>query len=71
MGVDMPTREELVASSNSVSEISNLLGTDSLHFLSLDGMMRAIGSESGYCNACFTGVYPFKVGETLVKERFG
>jgi len=71
MGVDMPTREELVASSNSVSEISDILGTDSLHFLSLEGMMRAIGSESGYCNACFTGVYPFEVGESLVKERFG
>jgi len=71
MGVDMPTREELVASSNAVSEISDILGTDSLHFLSLEGMMRAIGSESGYCNACFTGVYPFAVEERLVKERFG
>jgi amidophosphoribosyltransferase len=71
MGVDMPTREELVASSNSISEISDILGTDSLHFLSLEGMMRAIGSESGYCNACFTGVYPFEVGEALAKERFG
>ncbi len=71
MGVDMPTREELVASTNSVSEINDILGTDSLHFLSLEGMMRAIGSESGYCNACFTGKYPFEVIEELVKERFG
>ncbi|MEJ2550775.1 MAG: amidophosphoribosyltransferase [Anaerolineales bacterium] len=71
MGVDMPTREELVASSNSVSEINDILGTDSLRFLSLEGMMRAIGSESGYCNACFTGKYPFEVIEELVKERFG
>lgn len=61
MGVDMPTRQELIAARMSISEIENFVGADSLHYLSLDGMMQAIGSESGYCNACFTGGYPFPV----------
>jgi amidophosphoribosyltransferase len=70
MGVDMPTSEELVAYGQSVDEICRQMGADSLGFLSLDGMMEAIGSESGYCNACFTGEYPFAVQQGLVKERF-
>jgi len=70
MGVDMPTSEELVAYGRSSKEICEQLGADSLAFLTLEGMMKAIDSESGYCNACFTGVYPFQVQQGLVKERF-
>jgi amidophosphoribosyltransferase len=53
-----------------VKEICEQLGADSLAFLTLEGMMEAIDSESGYCNACFTGVYPFPVQQGMVKERF-
>ena len=60
MGVDMATREELVASRLSVPEICDHIGADSLAFLSLEGLMRALGAEGGYCNACFTGDYPFE-----------
>ena len=51
------------------------IGADSLAFLSLDGMMRAIssreaGEDDGYCNACFTGRYPLAVGDAQSKLSF-
>jgi amidophosphoribosyltransferase len=62
-GIDMSTREELIAASHSVEEIRQLIGADSLAFLSLEGLIEAIGrpSESpwrGQCMSCFTGKYP-------------
>jgi amidophosphoribosyltransferase len=68
MGVDMPTSEELIANNLSVAEIQNQLAADSLHFLSLDGMLAAISSPSDYCNACFTGNYPFAVKQNHKKS---
>lgn len=70
MGVDMPTCDELVAYHHSVTEVCSHLEADSLSYLSLEGMMEAIGSECGYCNACFTGQYPFAVPQAMEKERF-
>ena len=71
MGVDMGTHDELIAHRMSVAEIRDQVGADSLHFLSLDGMMRAIGRKSGYCNACFTGDYPIELpGPQLAKLEF-
>jgi amidophosphoribosyltransferase len=64
MGVDMATRGELIASSMSVDEICEHIGADSLAFLSIEALMRALEAEDGYCNACFTGDYPFE------SERF-
>jgi amidophosphoribosyltransferase len=55
-GIDMPTREELIASSHSVEEIGRWIGADSLAYLSLDGMRDAASGEAGsYCTACWTG----------------
>ena len=68
MGVDMATHEELIAYNLDVNEICAQLGADSLHYLSLGGMMKAIGSENGYCNACFTGCYPFSINGKLSKQ---
>jgi amidophosphoribosyltransferase len=70
MGVDMATHEELIAYRYSLEEINQLLGTDSLHYLSLEKMMAAIGSSSGYCNACFTGQYPFDLDIATTKTGF-
>ncbi|MGI9621389.1 MAG: amidophosphoribosyltransferase [Acidimicrobiales bacterium] len=64
MGVDMAAREELIAAQSSVDEICKHIGADSLAFLSIDALMRGLDSEDGYCNACFTGEYPF------AKDRF-
>ena len=70
MGIDMATPEELVASRLSVDELGEEIGADSLAFLSLDGLMRALDAEDGYCNACFTGEYPFEP-EQFVQLQLG
>jgi amidophosphoribosyltransferase len=43
---------------------------DSLTYLSLEGMMRAVGRSEGYCQACFTGMYPIPVNVEAVKTGF-
>lgn len=70
MGVDMGTYAELIAHIKSTAQIREWIGCDSLHFLSLEGMMQAIGRESGYCNACFTGRYPLPVHTEDTKTGF-
>jgi amidophosphoribosyltransferase len=70
MGVDMGTYEELIAHTRSVDEIQAHVGADSLYFISLEGMMSAIGRTEGYCNACFTGKYPIEVTPNKSKARF-
>lgn len=59
MGVDMATQKELISAQKSLEEIRQHIGADSLAFLTVDGMMQALKSEDGYCNACFHGTYPF------------
>jgi len=68
MGVDMASQEELIAGSKTVEEIREHIGADSLAFLSIEAMMRALESGNGYCNACFTGDYPFE-SERFVQLR--
>ncbi|MFW6105547.1 MAG: amidophosphoribosyltransferase [Chloroflexota bacterium] len=61
-GVDMASRWQLIAARKSVSEIREYLGADSLGYLSLDGLIRAIDLPKDiFCLACFTGVYPIPV----------
>jgi amidophosphoribosyltransferase len=58
-GVDMSTREEMVAHARTVPEIAAELGVDSLAYLSLDGVYEAIrGERATHCDACFSGEYP-------------
>lgn len=70
MGIDIGDYKELIAHSNSITELIHEFNVDSLHFLSLGKMMEAIGSTSGYCNACFTGKYPFKIVSKPFKHIF-
>jgi amidophosphoribosyltransferase len=70
MGVDMGTEAELIASHSTVEQIRQHVGCDSLHYLSLEGMMRAIGRDEGYCNACFTGNYPLEIDFEHTKTGF-
>ena len=62
-GVDTPTREELIASRQSVEEIRQYLGADSLGYLSLQGLLSAVGDQGNerHCTACYTGNYPTQV----------
>jgi amidophosphoribosyltransferase len=58
-GIDTPRREKLIASTaGSVEEIRRHIGCDSLGFLSLEGLLRAVPRSQEYCTACFTGNYP-------------
>lgn len=70
MGVDMGAYEELIAHRLTLDEMRAHIGCDSLRFLSLDGMMQAIGRKSGYCNACFTGIYPIELDVEHTKTGF-
>ena len=71
-GVDTPTREELIASSNSPEEIRKYLGADSLGYLSLAGLRQAVNdTESDFCTSCYTGVYPTDLVQLEVKEGNG
>ena len=71
-GVDMGSYDELIAHQLGVAEISAHIGADSLGFLSVPRMMKALGRDDGYCNACFTGDYPVPVQLSLggSKQRF-
>lgn len=60
-GMDFPSKKELIANDyNSEEEIAEALGVDSLHYLSVDGLMESVPQDEGigYCTACFTGEYP-------------
>lgn len=70
MGVDMGTYDALIAHQRTVEQIRDFVGADSLHYLSVDGMMRAIGRSEGFCQACFTGKYPVEVNVGTVKTGF-
>ena len=70
MGVDMGRHEDLIAHRRTVDEICEHVGADSLYYLSVEGMMRAVGREDGFCQACFTGEYPITVDLSNVKTGF-
>lgn len=71
MGIDMATKEELIASRLSIAGIAAHLGVDSLGYLSLKGMMEAIEPGlRGHCLACFTGSYPVSVADRPGKAAF-
>ena len=70
MGVDMGRHEDLIAHKRTVDEIREYVGADSLYYLSVDGMMRALQRRDGFCQACFTGQYPIRVDFSNVKTGF-
>jgi amidophosphoribosyltransferase len=58
-GIDMSTREEMIAHNRTVEEVCAELGADSLHYLSLAGVYEAVGApRTEHCDACFSGQYP-------------
>ncbi|TYO89930.1 amidophosphoribosyltransferase [Oceanicella actignis] len=71
-GVDTPERDKLLAARMTEEEMRAYLGVDSLRFISLDGLYRAVGEENGrdpsaprYCDACFSGQYPIPPSDAL------
>jgi amidophosphoribosyltransferase len=70
-GVDMATVDELIAARKSVDEIKEVIGADSLGYLSVDGLRKSVQAEPGtFCNGCFTGKYPIPVQLEMNKMEF-
>ena len=73
-GVDTPQRDKLLAATMTEEEMRDHLGVDSLKFISLDGLYRAVGEENGrdakapaYCDACFSGEYPVPPSDMIAQ----
>ena len=66
-GVDTPNRDQLLAANHSIESMAKLIGADSLAFITIDGLYRAVGGQTRdnsapqYCDACFTGDYPISL----------
>jgi amidophosphoribosyltransferase len=71
MGIDIASRRELIAADHTEAEIGALLGADSLKYLSISGLRRAMGQPDGkgFCFACFTGTYPVDVPAHLEADK--
>ncbi len=71
-GIDTDTRAQLIAANMSVDEMNEWIGSDSLAFISLDGLREAVSSarHSGFCEACFTGDYPVAIPDEIARESF-
>lgn len=57
-GIDTPNRRELLASLAEIERIREQIGSDSLGYLSIDGLLGALGGKNGFCLGCFNGIYP-------------
>ena len=75
-GVDTPQREKLLAATMTEDEMRDHLAVDSLKFISLDGLYRAVGEQNGrnsscpqYCDACFSGEYPVAPSD-MIEQGF-
>lgn len=74
-GVDTPDKDQLIAAQLSVDEIAKEIGADSLSFISIDGLYRAMGEarrdpdSPQFCDACFTGDYPITLATGLSAKR--
>jgi len=61
-GVDTPQRSDLIAATHSLEEIREYVEADSVAYLSLEGLLSAVGNERGtYCSSCYTGRYPVPI----------
>lgn len=67
-GIDFPDRKQLIAHERTIDEIRDFLGVDSLHFLSLEGMLGCVSlPKENYCTACFSGDYRINVEKPVSK----
>src|SRR4028118_1703512 len=71
-GIDTPERAKLMAAQHDMAEMARIIGVDSLAFISLDGLYRALGKPAGrdmarpgFCDACFTGDYAIPLTDAM------
>jgi amidophosphoribosyltransferase len=70
-GIDTAVRKELIASTKSVEEIRRFIGADTLHYLSMENLVKSTGRpKEHFCTACFDGDYPIPVPEDLLADKF-
>lgn len=70
-GTDVPDREHLIAYNRTVDEIRDIVGVDSLGYLSLEATEKiAVGARCGFCTGCFSGHYPIPTPDTVEKNIF-
>lgn len=71
-GTDIDSRDNLIACKHSTDEIAEIIGVDSLGYLSIENVKQIAKGMNGcgYCTACFDGVYPTKIPQTPLKNRF-
>jgi amidophosphoribosyltransferase len=60
-GINTPDRSKLIGANKTLEEIQEYIKADSLHYLSLENLIKSTGSAAGYCNACLNGDYPMEV----------
>ncbi len=71
-GIDTPTKKELIASSHTVDEICKYIEADSLSYLSLPGLLRAVSARGEeFCTACYTGQYPIEFADMIPDAKAG
>ena len=69
-GVDTPDEDNLIANIKNLEEIKDYLEVDTLQYLSLEGLYKAVNGNRGYCDACFTKKYPVPlIDQTLKKQQ--
>jgi amidophosphoribosyltransferase len=74
-GIDTPERGKLLAARHSIDEMADQIGADSLAFISIDGLYRALDHDGRhaarpqYCDACFTGDYPIPLPDMIDKDN--
>lgn len=70
-GINTPDQKELIAAVKKIPEIAKELGVDSIHYLSYEGLIRAVGlPEDLLCTSCFTGNYPVDIGDRAKEVDF-
>lgn len=63
LGMNTASRENLIAANMSIEEIEKMTGADSLRYLTLDGLLKAVGGEDNFCTGCMSGKYPIEKEE--------
>ena len=69
-GTDIDSAENLIANRHTAEEIAEIIGVDSLGYLSLESARLLTGRDAGFCTACFSGEYPTAVPVSGEKHRF-
>jgi amidophosphoribosyltransferase len=67
-GIDFATRDELIAARQSVADVCEYTGADSLAYLSLEGLLSPFPNAPSYCTACFSGKYPLDISRMQGKD---